>query len=102
MLIVSHVLDPIFTIDIHHTLHFMPLHTIVPSSKRLDELVDAIYLGESSQFHQENGATLRTYEQATRLIEVRHEMLGMVCFRISRTISDYSLICSRARLSSLH
>jgi hypothetical protein len=79
----------------------MPLHTIVPSSKRLDKLVDAIYFGETSEFLQENGATLRTYEQATGLIEVRHEMLVMVCFKISRTISDYSLICSRARLSSL-
>lgn len=78
----------------------MTLYTIVRSTPRLDELVGAIVFGKPSPFHKDDKATILKYEQATGLKEVRDEMIGMVCFKIPRSISDYSLICSRARLSS--
>jgi hypothetical protein len=62
----------------------MPLHTIVPSTLRLDELVAAVVLGDYSPFPvNEEGTILFQYRQATGLEELKMEMIDMVCLRTS-------------------
>jgi hypothetical protein len=62
----------------------MPLHTIVPSTPRLDKLVAAVVLGECSPFPvNEEGTILFQYRQATGLEELKLEIGNMVCLGIS-------------------
>lgn len=75
----------------------MPLCTIATPETPLDGLVDAIDLGTPSLFYEDDRATLLKYEQATGLMELRHEMVNVVSSGWLHTISDYSLICARIR-----
>jgi hypothetical protein len=60
----------------------MSLHTVLPLTTSLAELVDAVVLGDASPFDvKEKKQVLLQYENATGLKNLHQEIMNMVCFR---------------------
>jgi hypothetical protein len=60
----------------------MPLHTVLPLTASLAELVDVVVLGDASPFNvKEEKQVLLQYKNATGLKDLHQEIMKMVYIR---------------------